>query len=291
MPSDLDKILSLANKRTDLIDAILAKLEARVNKSQSELKSVIEDFLSYFDQDAEGNIKNTLANKRRLNLLERAYTGWIKESGVPIIQELVTGVNRLQTFNTDYFSIFTGKAELNELTASTKDAIEEWLGLTNRGGLVKNGYLDTLLQDQRIKNEIRNSTYSAIVARKGFFELRKDLATYIEGNKEKTGALQRYYAGFAYDTISQVDRTQSKVMADSLKLTYAIYEGGLVKDSRPFCKQHNGKVYTSEEIAEFDPKQAKPPNYNPFTMAGGYRCRHHLNFIPESIAKTLRKDL
>ncbi len=74
-------------------------------------------------------------------------------------------------------------------------------------------------------------------------------------------------------------------------MDYAIYEGGLIKTSRPFCKKHEGNVYTRDEIAAFDPKEAIPPNYNPFVDMGGYGCRHYYSWVPRAVAIMLRPDL
>jgi len=106
------------------------------------------------------------------------------------------------------------------------------------------------------------------------------------------GRLSKYYRNFTYDLYSQVDRTAGKVIADKIGMNkYAIYEGGLIKTSRKFCRERNGKVFTYDEIADFNPPEAKQPDYNPFVDLGGYGCRHHLNWIPYAIAISLRPDL
>ena len=200
-------------------------------------------------------------------------------------------VEQVLNFNGKYFGLFTRKAELGNLMADTKAQIGDWLGITKRGALVENGYLSRLVNDKTILNTIRDSVFKSVVSQKGFFEVKKDLRDFIGGNQEKAGALQKYYRNFVYDTFSQVDRTQNKIFADKLKLKYAIYEGGLIKTSRDFCRKRNGKVFTTEEIEKFNPTEAKPPNYNPFTDLGGYGCRHHLNYIPYSIGIVMRPDL
>jgi hypothetical protein len=200
-------------------------------------------------------------------------------------------VGKVLDFNGKYYGLFTTKAELGELMQGTREQIGDWLGITKRGGLIENGYLNRLLSDPTIRNTVRDSVFKSVVSQKGFFETKKDLRDYIGGNKQQAGALQKYYRNFVFDTFSQVDRTQAKIFADKLKFQHAIYEGGLIKTSRPFCRKRNGKVFTREEIAKFDPKEARPPNYNPFTDLGGYGCRHHLNWVPDAVAFALRPEL
>ena len=47
----------------------------------------------------------------------------------------------------------------------------------------------------------------------------------------------------------------------------------------------------AEIDAEFDPKVAKQPNYNPFTDLGGYGCRHQLRWISLALAKRMRPEI
>lgn len=291
MPDESKKIIRLAGDRTKLVNDIIAKMEKAVGKSQEELRAMVEDFVDKLEVDENGNVKNTLANKRKISLLDNVYQRYVQESGVKIVDTIVKGVSDVLDFNGKYYSVFTTKAQLGKIMTDTRDQIGDWLGVTKRGGLVENGYLNRLLNDQTIRNTVRDSVFKSVVGQKGFFEVKKDLKNYIAGNPEKAGALQQYYRNFVYDTFSQVDRTQAKIFADKLGFQYAVYEGGIIKTSREFCRKKNGKVFTKQEIEQFNPKEAKPPNYNPFTDLGGYGCRHHLNWIPEAVAFSLRPDL
>ena len=129
-----------------------------------------------------------------------------------------------------------------------------------------------------------------VYGQEGWEATRKSLAKLIEGDQNNLGALQKYHRNFTYDLYSQIDRATAKTYADDLGFEFAIYEGGLIETSREFCKDHNGNVYHKSEIADFDPKVAKQPDYNPFTDLGGYGCRHHLNWIPTALALAMRPD-
>ena len=129
-----------------------------------------------------------------------------------------------------------------------------------------------------------------VYGQEGWEATRKSLAKLIEGDQNNLGALQKYHRNFTYDLYSQIDRATAKTYADDLGFEFAIYEGGLIETSREFCKDHNGNVYHKSEIEDFDPKVAKQPDYNPFTDLGGYGCRHHLNWIPTSLALAMRPD-
>ena len=53
------------------------------------------------------------------------------------------------------------------------------------------------------------------------------------------------------------------------------YEGGIVSESREWCRSHVGETYTEEEIYALwdDDWQGKEPG-DPFVVRGGYNCRH-----------------
>jgi hypothetical protein len=293
-----DKILKAAGDRTKLIDAIIEEMEKAVSGAQRELLDrVVNEYVDKLEKDANGNIKNSLGNKRKIALLDKVYNSFVEDAGVKLVQKIVKGVTDVMAFNGRYYSAFASKVEMAKIMPETETTINDWLGISGKGKLVENGYLDTLIKDPTIKNQIRNDTFKAIVSQKGYNEVKKGLGDYLMGARQSgttardAGAMQKYYRNFVYDSFSIVDRTQAKILGDKLKLKYAIYEGGLIKTSRDFCKKRNGKVFTTEEIAAFDPKEAKPPNYDPFTDLGGYACRHHLNYIPEIVAFTLRPEL
>lgn len=291
-PPKPGEIKALARQRTKLIDDIIERMEKQVGTAQEDLlRRIVDEFVEELEQDENGAIKNTLANKRKIALLDRVYNQYVQENGVQVVKTIVDSVGKIMDFNGKYYGVFTTKAQLGKIMADTKSQVGDWLGITKRGALVENGYLNRLLTDPTIRNTVRDSVFKSVVSQKGFFETKADLKSYIKGNPTQAGALQKYYRNFVFDTFSQVDRTQAKIFADKLGFKYAVYEGGLIKTSREFCKQRNGKVFTREEIEKFDPPEAKPPNYNPFTDLGGYGCRHHLNWVPDAVAFALRPEL
>jgi hypothetical protein len=290
--ADDKRIKKQATNRTALIKSLLDKLEAKVQTGQRELlKRVVNDFLDKMDKDEDGNIKNTLENKRRFSMFDQVYNRFAKDNGLAVVQSIADGVSRIVDFNAQYFAAFTGAAQLGQINANVKETLAAWLGITTRGNVEPNGYLDTLVKDPTVKNQIKNMVLKSVVSQAGYFETKKALQDQIEGTPDKLGALQKYYRNFAYDTYSVVDRTNGKIFADKLNFNYAIYEGGLIETSRKFCEDHNGKVFSRDEIAKFKPTEAIGPGYDPFTDLGGYGCRHHLNWVPDSVAFALRPEL
>lgn len=290
--ADRKKIKDLSGQRSKLIQSLLDRLESKIEAAQRDLlKTVINDFLDGMEIDENGNFKNTIGNKRRLQMFDKIYSRFAQSSGLEVVQGIAEGVGSVLNFNEKYFSNFAGPAQIAPIHAQATETLSAWLGLTTRGNVAENGYLDTLIKDATVKNQIANMTMKSVVSQAGYFETKKALQIHIEGNADKAGALQRYYRNYAFDVFSVSDRTNAKVFADKLKFNYAVYEGGLVEKSREFCIKRNGKVFSREEIAEMMPTEAVPPGYDPFTDMGGYACRHHWNWIPNQIAFSMRPEL
>ena len=281
----------LIKKRSTLVNKLSEGLEDKVKETELALfREVVDEFIDKLDRE-NGKILNNLHNKRMIALFDGVYTSFAEKYGIAIASGIVSGVQQLFDFNTQYFSAFESETKLVPITNEVKVVLEGWLGIDSKGKLQENGYLSTLIQDTTVRNSIKDLIVRAIVSGNGLTETRAQLKDTIVGDKTNLGAMQKHYRNFVYDTFSQVDRTAAKITADKLELNYAIYEGGLIETSRQFCKERNGKVFSRTEIAKFDPKTAKQPNYNPFTDLGGWSCRHHLNYIPDILAKALRPDL
>ena len=54
------------------------------------------------------------------------------------------------------------------------------------------------------------------------------------------------------------------------------YAGGTIPTTRPFCRTHNNKTYTTQEIKQIWQGNwgGKKPG-DPYVTRGGYRCRHY----------------
>ncbi len=77
------------------------------------------------------------------------------------------------------------------------------------------------------------------------------------------------------DTVMQFDGAFIKGNATRRGITRYRYEGGIVSDSREFCRQMEGEVLDEETIYSIwdDDWQGKEPG-DPFVVRGGYNCRH-----------------
>jgi len=103
---------------------------------------------------------------------------------------------------------------------------------------------------------------------------------------DRTGNnMRRYASQIAQDSLMQFDaaiNVNAGIQAGAEKWKYY---GDVIRDSRPFCREHAGNVYTTEEIEEiWQGSWAGKSSSDAFTARGGYNCRHHWRPIFEDDA-------
>lgn len=105
-------------------------------------------------------------------------------------------------------------------------------------------------------------------------------------NGQPTPNLQRYATQMARDSAYSIQRTTNNIFKERYNLTKFVYAGGLVKDSRPFCKHlvHLNRTIDITEIPAL--VQLYPEGLMPNTtmanfpiQVGGFSCRHIAHFI------------
>ena len=88
--------------------------------------------------------------------------------------------------------------------------------------------------------------------------------------------LRRYSVQMMQDSLMQFDASINTAIGKESGATKWKYYGSTVRDSRSFCREHAGKEFTDEEIAQIwsGSWAGKAPG-DPFIVRGGYNCRHH----------------
>jgi len=77
------------------------------------------------------------------------------------------------------------------------------------------------------------------------------------------------------------ERTETVIQGQKMGLNLFLYVGGLIKTSRDFCRERDGKVFSWDEIKTWDNGQLAPAS----VYLGGYNCRHHLAPVTDEIAR------
>lgn len=299
------KLQDILDAKEEYLNSNRDKLERSVISMQEKiLNDIIKDVVSELDTD-NGKIKQTTKNMRLINQLEETYAAFNKTVQLPVVQELGKGLLGINKFNIEYFTKMaigvTTKERFNSIVNKTNDFMRTSIGVGKDGEINTGGFLDSFLTDRSLINDAKQLTIRAVTGQSSLADFKRELYDKVIGTEEKLGKFESYYKGFAYDAYSEYDNTYANNLAVEFKMNYAFYEGGLIKDSREFCKVHNGKVYSREEIMKFgswkDSSGRVPsyiasfPGYNPLVNLGGFNCRHMLGWITDNIAFQLRPEL
>ena len=93
--------------------------------------------------------------------------------------------------------------------------------------------------------------------------------------KSITVDMARYVKQQAHDSLMQFDASINVAIGVEAGAKEWKYVGRLITTTRPFCRKHEGKTYTSEEIARiWKGSWAGKQSGNPFIVRGGYNCGH-----------------
>lgn len=288
---DEKKLKEFTKKRTKLIGSLMSSMQSQIAENQRKVyERILDKFIDKLEKDEDGNVKNNDHNRRLLNEIDEVFKEYNKKEGRQTIELLLQSVTSIMSFNQGYFQAIDGNARTLKIMPKVKDFMKGWLGI--KGDVVEpNGYLDKLIANDPAKIAVKNTAMKVVIGQEGFENAKKQFQTLIDGNKDTLGAFEKHHRNFAFDLYSQIDRATSDVIRNDLGFVFAIYEGGLIETSRIFCEEHDGNIYHISEIKKFNPKEAKPPNYNPITDAGGFSCRHSYNWISTALAKAMGKDV
>jgi predicted ABC-type ATPase len=307
----LDILKSLSLEKNQFILNQLDDFEKLINNSAFILSEIlVKEFLEKLDAE-NGELANTTDNVRRVALIDQAWKKFQEQQGIQIITAFVSDLSEIARLNSKYYTeLIPNQVESKQV----EKIINEKLGLIWEGkqwSPKPNGYIDSLIKDKSIVSDIKKIAYNNIIARSGPTSLRKALDNYIIGKGEDPGRYNKFFKQYTFDTYSQVDRLNSSMHADRLKLRYFLFNGGLIRDSREFCKKHAGKCYSTEEAEKWREligkyklvpgkrkAQVKEPigpivedkeTYDPVRDLGGIACRHSADFVSDEIAAELRK--
>tara|TARA_R100000951_G_scaffold14884_2_gene11661 strand:- start:11169 stop:12044 length:876 start_codon:yes stop_codon:yes gene_type:complete len=100
---------------------------------------------------------------------------------------------------------------------------------------------------------------------------------------DKTGNnMRRYATQIAQDSLMQFDASINVNAGIQAGAGSWKYYGDVIRDSRRFCREHAGNIYTTEEIAEiWSGDWTGKASGDPFIVRGGYNCRHHFRPVFE----------
>ena len=289
-------------------EEFIIKQQDRLLSDASELEkklfnTILNKFIEKLVAD-NGIISSTENDPVELTrALDKVFEEFKKQMYV-ISGQVQKDFTKVLDLTSQYYSFYgvEGK-KYSEIKTNVYDYMSSRIGIDSKGNYVKGGFLDQLVQDDTLRNDVKKATLNAVTGGKSLPEFTKSLQVQITGSDNVDGALVKYYKGFAYDTYQQFDRSTNKQFATNLGLTVFVYTGGLIDDSREFCIKKNRKVFTEEEAnsqwpddkdllkTKAEKEAGVVSDYTPLIDLGRWNCRHTLRYISKQEALRLRPDL
>lgn len=303
-----NKIKDIWKRKDDYITSRIDLLSRKVDKSQNDLLSLmVADYMGDFKTDAAGNLLANVHNTRLALKIDKLMDALDDQTLRAVNTTFGKDMLRLTPISGRYYSAMGTPADIVKSIAEKTRFIEQSIGIeyTNVVGdnflltgkyeakLIKGGYLDTLTKAPEVRQALKDYVTTSVVNKKGFQEYLKGMKEIVVGTKTRDGVLERYYKQFAYDTFNDTDAAINKHYADSLDLTWFVYQGSIIETSRAFCRKRAGKTFNTEETEKWKcdstligkPKGKKCDDaYNPLIQRGKWRCRHTIRYITEDLA-------
>jgi hypothetical protein len=216
--------------------------------------------------------------------LDPALIGWANGPLKNVVSGWARDLIDLSQDNAEYFStVATGLTakEYDNIAAETRGLVLDRFGIKPNGKLTGKGFFDTVLNDKSLLRSVKEQAWKAKASGVGVDQFKKDIKTLVNGAPGSKGLVERHFDTFAYDTYQTADAATQEHFAQKLGLPAALYLGGEITGTRPFCHERNGKVFLRAEIEDMRTLKfaGKTSPYDPFIDRGGFRCRHHWHWI------------
>jgi hypothetical protein len=282
----------LIERHIELLDGSVGKVDRLVGVAQSKFwEQYRAKFLNKLETKG-GKLLNTAANKAKISNIDAIFKSVMEKDGFAIGLDIKSTIDELLAINLQQYKGFGTVKRVGAIADAAQAQIYDLLGLSEAGKLKPGGFLETLITNKAVPAQLKKTALQAIVSKANVTDFADGMRETIVGDPDRgqRGLLKDAQKEGTDDVVATADRIIAETYRDNLGLRFAIYEGSIIKTTRQFCKEHAGKVYHVSEIEKFNPQEAKPKAYNPFTDLGGYNCRHFLNWISDALALRLRPD-
>lgn len=284
------KVAQLLKAEQDLDAAVVAH-------QQKLFELLVSEYLPLFDLE-DGVIIDSPNNDALIAKLDAYFDKLEKAMYRDVLGGYATNLLQSAEASGEYYIALGFKRTVVTNLLRDKVRLEAKLGITPTGRLQKDGYLYRLGKTEQVRQQLKDYVIRNLTGDTSFLDFQLGFRNLVIGNKRvqglaTTGVLQRYFDQYAYDSFNQLDATANKQLAANLELKHFVYEGSVIKTTRPFCRKRAGKAYTVKETKKWkdDPdlvdKKTKD-SYRVLVERGRYRCRHFIRYITEELYNELK---
>ena len=252
------------------IDDFLNDLDTRISRQERQFYAMfVDDYFSDFDTD-KSELSQSSDNYARANKINDQFDKAMDAFLLAFLAWYGTKVMGTQPLVVDYFNSIGLKAKLSKV-----EFLGTRIGLEG-GKIIKGSYLWNLGIMGEFRQKVQNYVINSIASAKRFNVFLRDAKPLFISSTDQPSTLMTFYRKYAYDTANQMLNVTGNYFAEQFGLNTFLYEGDLIKDSREFCVERCGNIYTKDDGQSWNQMDwsGKIKGVDFFIQAGGYNCRH-----------------
>lgn len=277
-----EKIIKILKQKEDLIDAVPRQFIRKLEQIQNQIYNDILAEIKGMDTKKAGKLATNNFNIRIAASLRRDISKFLKKHGY---YEAITDFGKqygdLIKLSKEYFKAM-------DLDPAFLDRDIETLSKIRADDL---NFLAS--RDRDVINTVYDEVLTSIYQKKDWRELadrlRNILTDTVENGKPLSGLLKKYSQTYAFTGYAAFDRRIQRIKAEQYKIDKFLYSGSLIRDSREFCQQRAGKIFTRKEIDSWNKLdwQGKVRGRDVWIYLGGWNCQHSLVPVTDKYAERL----
>lgn len=276
----------LIKKREDAAEKAAADTARLVRVLQGLGYTAVLEWVMSNLTTKDGKIDTTAANLTKVSGLYKVFGKWQTEYQGTMVGRVLYWAGKIFDLNQSYFDEYEPDESITD--KARRLTLQRW-GYDGKA-LIPGGYFESLFSNSDTSQRVARVVNQAILQKMSLAEFQSTFRGVFVGTPGQ-GMLERHWRTNSFDLYQRLDRTVNLIYADELGLDWAVYSGTLEEDSRPFCIARVNRVFDRTQIADWKELDfgGKPKiGYDPFVDCGGFNCRHHLSWISEGVAKTLK---
>lgn len=272
---------------------VAIKIEAAIEEANLVFNLVVENtqnsiynkalsLLKELDVDQDGYVRATTSNRKIVRGINKAFDeGLIRGGYYPGLNAFVKTIPVLDSINAGYFEGIgkAFKADSTLITSLQKQTI------SNVNSLLIDGL------ESQIKEPLYNALLQNVTTGGSYSGMVDQLKEYVKGTTND-GKLLRYTKQITQDVLNNYSRSYQASVGNVLGLEFYQYVGGLMPESREFCRDRAGQYFHYKEIEswaslEWKGKRPDTTESSIFIYAAGWNCKHlimpvSLSVVPKS---------
>lgn len=278
---------ALYKKKLKFIETSLDDFDKDMRVLQAKL---FDDLLTNYISQLTvvgGVVADNKNNIRLLAELQARLTEFKNTFANRAFAKLGNNMIEMTSLTSDYFNSLVGSKKTIANIMDKLKGYSDLVGIDKRGKIISGSFLDNLAENAQMRTKLSNYMMNSVAGQTDYKTFLKGFKDIVKGGDGINGAYEKYTTGYAHDTFFSQGQQQDNFFADQLGLNYFVYEGSAIKDTRDFCRDRHGKVFSREEAEGWNDMdwQGKIPGLDFFVQRGGYNCRHILRWITDDKAE------